>query len=74
MMNENGFGKCQRKLSNDHFNGQLVCYVNQPSNCKDLYTSATNPGSKVSAEACETGKHSLSVIKNSFSVKVIQII
>ena len=69
MMNENGFGRCQRKLSNDHFNGQRVCYVNQPSNCKDLYTSETNPGSKVSAEACETGKYSLLFIKKTFVQK-----
>ena len=64
MMNENGFGKCQRQLSNDHFNRQLVCYVNQPSNCKDLYTSETNPGTKVSADACETGNHYLHLCKN----------
>ena len=60
-MNDNGFGKCQKKSSNDHFKGAHVCYVNQPSNCTDLYTSSTNPGEKVSAQACEIGKDELRI-------------
>ena len=55
MVNSHGFGRCEKKLINEHFDNQHVCYVNQPSNCSDLYTSQTNPGAKVSAKACETG-------------------
>ena len=53
--NENGFGKCQkasvRSVSPQAIDA-MVCYVNQPSNCNDLYDSTTNPDKQLSAEAC----------------------
>ena len=52
-MNHAGYGQCKRK--DGAVNDKHVCYVNQPSNCKDLYASITDPGKKVSAEACEQG-------------------
>ena len=61
MVNSHGFGRCEKKLINEHFDNQHVCYVNQPSNCSDLYTSQTNPGAKVSAKACETGIAKMSI-------------
>ena len=62
LISENGFGSCQKKSSNDHFKGSPVCYVNQPSNCTDLYTSVTNPGEKASAEACKIGEYNLLIM------------
>ena len=61
MVNSHGFGRCEKKLINEHFDNQHVCYVNQPSNCSDLYTSQTNPGAKVSAKACQTGTAKMSI-------------
>ena len=52
LVNRNRVGNCQgRKPS--QFNGQhFTCYVHLPSNCSDLKSSTTNPGEKLSAEAC----------------------
>ena len=61
MVNSHGFGRCQKKLLNEHFDDQHVCYVNQPSNCSDLYTSQTNPGAKVSSVACSTGNFQMTI-------------
>ena len=55
-MNQNGYGQCKRKDYNqEHVKNLHVCYVNQPSNCTDLYASITDPGKKLSAQACPKG-------------------
>merc|ERR1719510_948030 len=41
-----------RIINQEHVRNQHVCYVNQPSNCTDLYASITDPGKKLSAQAC----------------------
>merc|ERR1712012_555812 len=45
---KNGFGNCQKKYKN----GQ-ICYVNEPSNCKDLVKSKST-GKRFSWKACTT--------------------
>ena len=50
-----GFGNC-KKLHR----GRKPCYVKQPSGCKDLIDSKTNPGEKASKQACDgLGKYNL---------------
>ena len=52
-MNNAGYGQCRKRgYKHDYTH---VCYVNQPSNCSDMYASITDPGKKVSAEACAKG-------------------
>ena len=52
LVNKNGVGNC-KGVKPSQFNGDhFACYVIQPSNCTDLKTSGTNPGEKLSAEAC----------------------
>ena len=52
MFNKMGVGNCTGK-GPEQFNGlRTVCYVNLPSSCTDLVESMTNPGEKLSAEAC----------------------
>ncbi len=52
-INVGGHGQCKTKASIT--NGRPFCYVNQPSNCTDLYASETDPGKKISVEACNDG-------------------
>lgn len=51
LINVNGVGNCQGTKSPE-LGDRLACYVNQPSSCRDLLDSGTNPGEKYSAEAC----------------------
>ena len=56
-VNQNGYGQCKKKdFHQEHVKLLHVCYVNQPSNCSDLYSSVTDPGKKLSAEACPIGR------------------
>ena len=56
-INQNGYGQCRKKdFNQEHVKDLHVCYVNQPSNCTDLYASITDPGKKLSAQACPKGK------------------
>ena len=50
-INESGFGNCTKLFS--PLRNQKVCYVNLPSSCSDEVDSRTNPGKKLSAEACQ---------------------
>ena len=52
-INVSGHGQCKTKHSIT--NGHLFCYVNEPSNCTDLFASETDPGRKISVEACSDG-------------------
>ena len=53
-INHNGYGQCKLKdLYHGHVRDNFVCYVNQPSNCDDLYASVSNPGKKLSAIPCK---------------------
>ena len=37
-VNQNGYGQCKKKdFHQEHVKLLHVCYVNQPSNCSDLY-------------------------------------
>ena len=49
-MNGGGWGNCQK--SND---GDVMCYVKQPSSCSDVRDSGSNPGEQYSYEACLQG-------------------
>ena len=49
-----GFGNCQKKYKNDQ-----ICYVNEPSTCKDLVKSKST-GKRFSWEACATSPPPLS--------------
>ena len=50
-LNQNGVGRCQTNTWG-HGN-RYNCYVRLPSNCTDLVNSSTDPGEKLSAEACD---------------------
>ena len=50
-VNSNGFGACQKR--DENFNGGFSCFVDQPSTCKDLKNSTTDPVKQLSASACE---------------------
>ena len=56
-VNDSGFGNCERGSAS--FGNQAVCYVDLPSSCSDLTESRTNPGQKLSAEACKESKYGL---------------
>ena len=43
--------KCVKK-----FYGKYLCYVNQPTNCEDVFNSQFNKAKKASAVACEKNK------------------
>ena len=47
-----GYGNCKKTSPSI---GKVTCYVQQPSSCKDLRNSETNPGEQSSATACEKG-------------------
>ena len=53
LVNGNGGGNCTR--TSRHFAGKRYCYVQLPSNCKDLIESNNIIGEKMSAEACSNG-------------------
>ena len=49
-------GQCKRSVSKKETLDQLyLCYVQEPSNCKDLIYSMERPGDKLSSEACRNG-------------------
>ena len=57
-------GQCRKSISKvEDINGDYVCYVEEPSNCKDLMYSRkesghdNNPKSKISSEACKNGSY-----------------
>ena len=53
-VNKNRHGNCQgNKSKHRSRQNTVVCYVDQPSGCRDLVHSKTNPGMKMSAEACD---------------------
>ena len=47
-VNKNGYGLCRK----DYKDGP-ICYVNLPSQCKDLVNSSKDPSKKYSWEACK---------------------
>ena len=51
----NGKGNCQEKPDPATHGGNLFCYVELPSNCKDLIDSSAQPGEKSSSQACTDG-------------------
>ena len=51
-INRNNVGNCKGKKPSQFRRKFVACYVTQPSGCTDLKDSATNPGEKLSAEAC----------------------
>ena len=57
-VNSGGGGNCQEgQLSPaSKHNGQVFCYVQQPSNCPDLAESTFGGGTQYSAEACKIPK------------------
>ena len=55
LVNRKGVGNCQGTMTSQH--RKVACYVHLPSSCKDLAKSSTNPGEKLSAEACITPNH-----------------
>ena len=51
-------GQCQKDTSKIEDTGRsYVCYVREPSNCKDLTYSIYEQGRKLSSEACNNGKY-----------------
>ena len=52
-VNDGGFGNCFKRSGHSKHDGNVVCYVEQPSTCSDLIDSRSNPGEKISAEACK---------------------
>ena len=50
LVNINGYGNC--KKADKNYGNKKTCYVTLPSSCEDLIASTTNPGEKVSAQAC----------------------
>ena len=48
----NGYGNC-KKISPSI--GNVTCYVEQPSACKDLQNSSSDSGEQFSAKACDKG-------------------
>ena len=48
-VNKNGFGKCLK----DYKHKGPICYVNEPSNCKDLFGSTDSNEHQYSWTACE---------------------
>ena len=60
-VNDAGFGNCNghSKFSKVSFR---ACFVKLPSNCADLVDSDSNPGKKISAQACKERKRKLSTL------------
>ena len=60
-VNDAGFGNCNghSKFSKISFR---ACFVKLPSNCADLVDSDSNPGKKISAQACKERKRKLSTL------------
>ena len=60
-INDAGFGNCSghSKFSKVSFR---ACFVKLPSNCADLVDSDSNPGKKISAQACKERKRKLSTL------------
>ena len=52
-INSGGHGNCLTISQSNKHNGRKMCYVVQPSGCKDLVDSGANPGEKYSEEACD---------------------
>jgi len=50
-VNANGYGQCKKGVSSHQ--GARICYVELPSNCKDLVESQTSPGIFWSTEPCK---------------------
>ena len=55
-------GQCKKSTSKvEYIDGLYVCYVEEPSNCKDLMYSRKESGhydnlkSKISSDACKNG-------------------
>ena len=53
LLNEKGYGKCQRRSKIDAFKNQFTCYVTENSSCSDTINSTVVDGEKYSAEACK---------------------
>ena len=53
LINRHGVGNCTGAKPSQYNHKHFTCYVVQPSNCTDLTDSHTNPGEKLSAEACK---------------------
>ena len=70
-VNDAGFGNCNghSKFSKVSFR---ACFVKLPSNCPDLVDSDSNPGKKISAQACKDRKRRLSTLIDSTIVKNIK--
>ena len=69
-MNGGGWGNCQK--SND---GDVMCYVKQPSSCSDVRDSGSNPGEQYSYDAClQGGTSTWDVFVNSFVLKFVDIL
>ena len=51
-INRNNVGNCKGKKPSQFRRKFVACYVTQPSGCTDLKDSATNPGEKLSVNAC----------------------
>ena len=47
------------------------CFVDQPSACKDLRNSTTNPGQQLSAAACEDKNEGMTLLQFSHGSKLI---
>ena len=47
---KDGFGNCEKE-----FEGMVVCYVNEPTTCPDVFSSRHEPGKLYSMEACKKG-------------------
>ena len=69
-VNDAGFGNCNghSKFSKVSFR---ACFVKLPSNCPDLVDSDSNPGKKISAQACKDRKRRLSTLIDSTIVLFI---
>ena len=52
LINQNNVGNCKGKKPSQFRRKFVACYVTQPSGCTDLKDSGTNPGEKLSANAC----------------------
>ena len=52
LINKDNVGNCKGRKPIQFKQADFACYVVQPSNCSDLKNSTTNPGEKLSVEAC----------------------
>ena len=80
-INRSGTGYCKKKYVCTYpsrpscvkqFHNKKVCYVNQPSNCPDIFDSPAykKSGRKVSHQACESMK-GLKIDNNPHMAKVL---